>query len=106
MFSGYLEFWTVNKFHTKSEVELYSLSIKLFLICHRFFPTAHVIEVRDAPILSGIKFTQLKVKLSGRISCLAGDGNCGEIPVNLQAHAGDSNEARRPVATVVSEGKA
>jgi hypothetical protein len=64
-----------------------------------------VIEVLDSPILSGIKFAQLKVKLTGRISCLAGDGNCGEIPIHLRALAGNSNEAHRPVTTVVSKGK-
>lgn len=66
----------------------------------------HVIEVVDSPILSGIEFTQLKVKLTGHISCLAGDGNCDEIPVHLQALPGNSNEARRSVTTNISKGKA
>ena len=64
-----------------------------------------MIEVLDSPILSGVEFTQLKVKLTGHISCLAGDGNCNEIPVHLQAVPGNSNENRVPVATVVAQGK-
>jgi hypothetical protein len=64
-----------------------------------------VIEVLDRPILSGIKFAQLKVKLTGHISCLPGDSNCDEIPVRLQAVPGNNNEARRPAAIVVSKGK-
>lgn len=72
---------------------------------HRFFPTALVIEVLDSPILSGIEFTQLKVKLTGHISCLAGSGNCNEIPVHLQAVPGNNIDTRVPVAIVVSQGK-
>jgi hypothetical protein len=64
-----------------------------------------VIEVVDSPILSDIKFAQLKVKLTGHISCLAGNNNCDEIPVHLQALPGNSNEARRPVITYISKGK-
>ncbi|PNF29184.1 Nodal modulator 1 [Cryptotermes secundus] len=69
----------------------------------QFFPAVHVIEVVDSPILSGIEFAQLKVKLAGHISCLAGDGNCDEIPVHLQALLGNNNEAR-PVTTTISKG--
>lgn len=64
----------------------------------------HVIEVLDSPVLSGIEFAQLKVKLSGQISCLGGGGNCGEIPVHLQAISDDDDEAHVPVAIVVSKG--
>jgi hypothetical protein len=64
-----------------------------------------VIEVLDSPVLTGIEFSQLKVKLSGQISSLAGGSNCGEIPVHLQVVSGSSNEVYVPVATVVSKGK-
>jgi hypothetical protein len=64
-----------------------------------------VIEVVDSPILSGIEFAQVKVKLTGHISCLSGDANCDGIPIQLQALPGNSNEARRPLTTDVSKGK-
>lgn len=64
-----------------------------------------MIEVLDSPILTGIEFSQLKVTLSGQISCLAGGSNCGQIPVHLQAVSGDNNDAHAPVAVVVSKGK-
>jgi hypothetical protein len=64
-----------------------------------------MLEVLDSPILTGIEFSQLKVKLSGQISCLAGGGKCGEIPVHLQAVSGDNNGVHVPVAIVVSKGK-
>lgn len=64
-----------------------------------------MIEVLDSPVLTGIEFSQLKVKLSGQISCLAGGSNCDEIPVHLQAISGDNNEAHVPMAIVVSKGK-
>ncbi|XP_021915728.1 nodal modulator 1 isoform X3 [Zootermopsis nevadensis] len=69
----------------------------------QFFPAVHVIEVLDSPILTGIEFSQLKVTLSGQISCLAGGSNCGQIPVHLQAVSGDNNDAHAPVAVVVSK---
>lgn len=70
----------------------------------QFFPTVLVIEVLDSPVLSGVEFTQLKVKLTGHISCLAGGSHCSEIPVHLQAVPGNNNHTRVPVATVVSQG--
>jgi hypothetical protein len=77
----------------------------VFVVFDRFFPAVHLIEVLDSPILSGIEFAQLKAKLTGHISCLAGDGNCDEIPVHLQALPGNSNEAHRPVIAYISKGK-
>lgn len=64
-----------------------------------------MVDVLDSPVLSGIEFTQLKVKLTGHISCLPGGSNCGEIPVRLQAVPGNNNDTPVPVATVVSRGK-
>lgn len=64
-----------------------------------------MVEVLDSPVLAGIEFTQLKVKLTGHISCLTGSSNCGEIPVHLQAVPGNDNDTRVSVATVVSQGK-
>ncbi|XP_069686991.1 BOS complex subunit NOMO1 [Periplaneta americana] len=70
----------------------------------QFFPTVRVIEVLDRPILSGIEFSQLKVKLTGQVICLAGGSNCEDISVHLQAIPGDNNEARVPVAFETAKG--
>ncbi|PSN32990.1 Nodal modulator 1 [Blattella germanica] len=70
----------------------------------QFYPVAHTFEVVDSPVLSGIEFTQLKVKLTGKISCYAAGNNCGEIPVHLQAIPNENVDMRVPVAIVVSKG--
>ncbi|KAJ9575264.1 hypothetical protein L9F63_025786, partial [Diploptera punctata] len=50
----------------------------------QFYPQVKVFEVVDSPIVSGIEFTQLKVKLSGKISChAAGKQLCGGFVLEL-----------------------
>lgn len=75
--------------------ELYLISI---ILRYRYYPLSQKVSVGNGPV-SGVTFSQLKGKLSGRVQCKLAAA-CADIPVTLRPLSADGGYVGQPMTTV------
>ncbi|KAH9635740.1 hypothetical protein HF086_013848 [Spodoptera exigua] len=69
----------------------------------QYYPLSQKVSVGNGPV-SGVTFSQLKGKLSGRVQCKMAAA-CADIPVTLRPLSPDGGYVGQPMTTVAKDGK-
>uniref|UniRef100_A0A2H1VYC3 SFRICE_011490 n=1 Tax=Spodoptera frugiperda TaxID=7108 RepID=A0A2H1VYC3_SPOFR len=69
----------------------------------QYYPLSQKVSVGNGPV-SGVTFSQLKGKLSGRVQCKLAAA-CADIPVTLRPLSADGGYVGQPMTTVAKDGK-